>query len=77
MKHIITLIILTIGIGLHAQIPINTNFDVSTPNPIDGRMTIATLADTNTITDLYDGLLTVVEDTDEFGFMMERSGWSF
>jgi hypothetical protein len=65
MRNLITIALLFLGVAAQAQIPINTNFKVSTPNPIDGRMTIPTLADTSTITDLYDGLLTVVEDTDE------------
>lgn len=54
-----------LAVSAKAQIPINTFFDVSTPNPIDGRFVIATLSDTSTITDLYDGLLTVVQNTDQ------------
>ena len=65
MKNLITILLLFVGLAAMGQIPINTNFDVSTPNPIDGRMTIATLDDTSTIASLYAGLLTVTEDTGE------------
>jgi hypothetical protein len=54
-----------LAVSAKAQIPINTFFDVSTPNPIDGRFVIPTLSDTSFITDLYDGLLTVVQNTDQ------------
>ena len=58
------ILILSINNG-YAQIPLNTYFKVSTPNPVDDRMTIPTLSDTVNIIDLYDGLLTVVQDTDQ------------
>ena len=65
MRNLITIVLLFVGLAAVGQIPINTNFDVSTPNPIDGRMTIPTLDDTSTIASLYAGLLTVTEDTGE------------
>lgn len=58
------ILILSINNG-YAQIPLNTYFKVSTPNPVDDRMTVPTLSDTVNMIDLYDGLFTWVQDNNE------------
>ncbi len=66
MKNIYLIFLLTLIVNIgYAQIPLNTFFDVSTPNPIDGRMVISTIGDTSTIADKYNGLLTWVQDSKE------------
>lgn len=60
--------------GVFGQIVTNTPFEPRTPNPIDVRMVIATLNDTLTITDLFEGLLTHVNDIDQY-YKYNGSNW--
>lgn len=67
MKRILLALIL-VGIAhwLSGQITTNTNFKVNSNNPIDNRMTIATLGDTSTISFPFEGLLVHVNDADSY-----------
>ena len=58
-------ILLLLPILSLAQIPVNTNFDVFSQQPIDTRDTITTLADTANITWKFEGLITYAADVDE------------
>lgn len=63
MKRILFLIAaLFCGFGLHAQITVNTNFQVNSANPIDQRYVINSLGDTTGLTFIYEGLHTYVKD---------------
>jgi hypothetical protein len=75
MKKILFIIALISGFGItsKAQIDINTNFNVLSNAPIDGRDTLTTLADTANVTWTYEGLLAWAADVNQF--WVYNGGW--
>lgn len=84
MRNILTIILLFIGFAVSAQITVNTPFKVNSNNPIDTRLNISKLSDTTTIVFKYPGLITYVQDRDQFYYydgttwkLFEQGGSSF
>ncbi len=60
--------LLFVSVTTQAQIGINTNFEVFSAQPIDGRDTLTTLADTAFVDWPFEGLTSFVADVDQFWY---------